>query len=130
MKYGAVRIAVRTNKLRQANIYFSLLFGGGAMYSSGEDSLFIAECIRKGLTIYTNPSVIGYVSQEESTWFKGYTDKYFIDKGVLYASLSKRLKKLLCLQYVIRHHTSFNNVKTAREAYKLMLQGVDKTRRM
>lgn len=90
MKYGAVRIAVRTQKLRQANIYYSLLFGGGAMYSSGEDSLFIAECIRKGLRVYTNPTLIGHVSQEKSTWFKGYTNKYFIDKGVLFASLSKR----------------------------------------
>ncbi|MGE7614594.1 glycosyltransferase [Paenibacillus sp. NPDC101420] len=124
LKYGAVKFAIRTEKLKQANIYFSLLFGGGAKYGSGEDSLFVADCIRKGLKVYTVPLVIGYVSQEESSWFKGYNDKYFIDKGVLYSFISKKWANILCLQFVIRHHTMFSKEKTILEAYKLMLKGI------
>ena len=33
--------AVRRERLQAANITFSLLFGGGAKYSNGEDSLFL-----------------------------------------------------------------------------------------
>lgn len=123
LKYGAVSMAVRTESVRKANVHFSLLFGGGAKYSAGEDSLFIAECIRKGLKVYTNKEIIGYVSQEQSTWFEGYTDKYFMDKGVFYYCLSKRLSKLLCLQFVIRHRKLFKKNKSLRTAYELMIKG-------
>jgi glycosyltransferase involved in cell wall biosynthesis len=123
LKYGAVRIAVKTEKIKQANIYFSLLFGGGAKYSAGEDSLFIAECVRKRLKVYTNTSVIGYVTQEDSSWFEGYTDKYFIDKGIFYASLSKKWAKILCLQFAIRHYKIFIKDISVLKACKLMIKG-------
>lgn len=125
LKYGAVRIAMKTGKIRHANIFVSLIFGGGAQYSSGEDSLFIFEAIKKGLKIYAEPAVIGYVSQETSSWFMGYTDKYFIDKGALYACISRRWAKLLCLQFAIRHGNMFKKDKTWMKAYQLMIRGVN-----
>lgn len=126
LKYGAVRMAIRTESIKRKNIYFSLLFGGGARYSAGEDSLFIFECIKRGLKVYGVPVKIGTVSQEDSTWFEGYTDKYFIDKGAFYASLSKRWANLFCLQFVIRHRKMFEKDKNWREALKLMLDGSGK----
>lgn len=124
LKYGTVRIAVKTEKLKQANIYFSLLFGGGAKYSCGEDSLFLFECINKGLEVYTYPQIIGYVSHEESSWFYGYNDKYFIDKGILHYCLTNRWAKLLSLQFVIRHRKMFKDEKNWIEAYRLMISGI------
>lgn len=123
-RYGASKIAIRTEKLKYARIYFSLLFGGGAKYSCGEDSLFIIDCIRKGLKVYANPSIIGYVKQENSSWFSGYNDKYFIDQGIFFACVSKCWAKVLCLQFVIRHYKMFSKDKSIREAYKLMIKGV------
>src|SRR5699024_10791341 len=37
MKHGGPKIAFRREKLLEKNISFSLLFGGGAKYGSGED---------------------------------------------------------------------------------------------
>ena len=62
------------------------------MYSSGEDSLFIRDAFRKGLKMYSCPTVIAKVKQEESSWFKGYTQKYFVDKGILIANAFPFLK--------------------------------------
>lgn len=124
LKYGAVRIAIRTERIKEANVYFSLMFGGGAKYSAGEDSLFIAECIKKGLRIYTNPKIIGYVSQEDSSWFEGYTDKYFIDKGILFYFLYKKLAYLLCIQFAIRRRKLFNDEKSFIDACRLMFKGI------
>lgn len=124
LRFGAVNIAVKTKVLRKKNIYFSLLFGGGADYSAGEDSMFIADSLKKGLKIYANPTVIGYVAQEDSYWFKGYIDKYFIDKGAFYGLLSSRWSRLLSLQFVLRHRNMFKQDKTMLEAYRLMLQGI------
>lgn len=128
LRYGAVRIAIKTQKVKEANIYFSLMFGGGAKYSCGEDSLFLAQCISKGLKVYTSPEIIGCVSQEDSTWFKGYTDKFFIDKGVFFYNFSKKFSYLLCLQFVIRHYKLFKKEKSIIEAYKLMCIGIKESK--
>lgn len=86
MRYGAARIAIKRSALEKNCLSFSTLYGGGAKYSSGEDTLFIREALRKGLKIYYCPVVIAKVKQETSTWFNGYTDKFFIDRGVLIAN--------------------------------------------
>jgi glycosyltransferase involved in cell wall biosynthesis len=127
LKYGAVRIAFKTTKIKEANIYFSLLFGGGAIYGSGEDSLFLYECIKKKLKVYACPTVIGYVSQEDSSWFSGYTDKYFIDKGVLFSHLFDKYSTLMCLQFAVRHREMFASKKNWREVFMLMKKGSKKT---
>lgn len=125
MKYGTFCMAIRKQKIYEANVTFSLLFGGGAKYSAGEDSLFIAECIRKKIGVYTSPHTIGTVSHEESTWFKGYNEKYFIDKGAFFSSLSKKLRKLLCLQFLIRHKEVISKEIGMTKAYKLMKLGFE-----
>lgn len=124
LRYGTFRIAVRTSSIRKANINFSLLFGGGAKYGSGEDSLFIMECIKKGLCVYAYPDKIGNVTHSESTWFNGYTEKFFIDKGALFASISKIWAELLCLQFVLRRREMFKQEVKGIEAFKLMMKGI------
>lgn len=83
-RYGAVSFAIRTDALKKSGVRFSTLFGGGAKYSNGEDSLFIKELMDKGIQVYTSPEVIGRETESESTWFSGYHDKFFFDRGVLY----------------------------------------------
>lgn len=83
LKFGAFRIAVRKDAIRKANVFYSLLFGGGAKYQSGEDNLFIIQCLKKGIKGLASNVIIGTVQQEESTWFRGFDEKYFFDKGVL-----------------------------------------------
>lgn len=124
MRYGAVKIAARTESIKKKNIYFSLLFGGGAKYSCGEDSLFIIDCVKSGLNVYKDTSEIGIVKQEDSTWFRGYTDKFFMDKGAFFAAVSKRWAYFLCLQFVLRKHKLFEGEKNVSEAFKLMIKGV------
>ena len=124
LRYGTFTIAIRNESIKIKNISFHLLFGGGARYGSGEDAIFIFECVKKGLKIYADPTIIGYVSHEDSSWFDGYKDKYFFDKGVLYAYLSNRWAKLLCLQFVLRHRRMFSNDKSWIEAFQLMSKGI------
>ena len=125
LRYGTSRIAIRLDKIRNANINFSLLFGGGAKYSHGEDTLFLRECIKKGLKIYKIPVMIGTIGHETSTWFKGYNEKYLKDRGALYRFFSPRLKYLFCIQYAIRHKEFSENFNKI-EGLKLLLEGVSK----
>lgn len=110
LNYGAVRIAVRRNSLLAKNIKFSHCFGGGTLYSAGEDSMFIWEMLDKKMKIYTYPVSIGEVNQTTSTWFKGYNNKYFYDKGALYCALTNKIvAPLFCFQDLLRHTRNYKN---------------------
>ena len=81
LRFGACALAIRRSAAIKANITFNQLFGGGCIYGSGEDSLFIIECLKKGLRVYTHPYVLGACAKDSSIWFSGYNEKYFFDKG-------------------------------------------------
>ena len=123
LKYGAVRIAFRREKILKENISFSLLFGGGALYGSGEDSIFITDCLKKGLKIYTSSQKIADVYNYDSTWFTGYNNKFFFDKGALFAAISSKFSYLLSIQFVIRHYSKYKNEMKLTDALRYIIQG-------
>ena len=125
MNYGAVRLAVRLDSINKNNIRFNTNFGGGTMYSSGEDSLFIADMLKNKMKIYVCPSTIAVVDQTDSSWFRGYNDKYFYDKGALFNALCGRFAILMCLQDLIRHYWIYRNGDNRFfRILKLEMQGV------
>lgn len=99
MRYGMVRIAVRRNSLLRANIAFNQNFGGGCPFSAGEDSLFLKACFDAHLRVYGSANVICQCAKDISTWFTGYNEKYFYDKGVLLRYLFPRFPRLMALYF-------------------------------
>ena len=125
MRYGTVHLAAKLSSLRRENINFSLLFGGGAKYSAGEDTIFIMDCLKHRLKVYTCPDYIGGMIARASTWFQGYNDKYLFDKGAVYRAVSKMMARPLCLQLLIRHKEMWrSNDLSFFGAYKLMCGGI------
>lgn len=125
LNYGAARLSVRRTSVKRENILFHTCFGGGTLFSAGEDSLFITDMLRHGLKIYTYPVCIASVDQTTSTWFAGYNEKYFYDKGVFFKALSKTFAPLLCLQDLLRHnYFKDNNNMGFRDAYRQMRAGM------
>ncbi len=123
--YGAARLSVRANSLKRENIAFHTCFGGGTRYAAGEDSLFIADMLKHKMKIYTHPTYIAHVDQSESTWFHGFDEKYLHDKGALYAAITRRWAKLLCLQDLVRHPQMYQqNNFSFLQAYKMMRKGI------
>lgn len=124
LNYGAVRLAVRKRAIKKYNIYFSEMFGGGALYGSGEDTLFIRNCLKNGLKLYTYPLKIADVYQNESTWFTGYNEKYFYDKGALLYMCFRHMYLIVIFAYALK------SCKTCKLSFihilKLMLLGTKK----
>ncbi len=102
LKFGAFRIAVRRETLLRKNVFFSLLFGGGAKYQAGEDNLFITQCLQKGMLGYSSEKHIGTVKQEESTWFCGYGEKYYLDRGALFKAMYGGWARTVLLLFEMR----------------------------
>ena len=121
LRYGAARIAVKLQSIREKGIYFNPCFGGGTEHAAGEDVLFLSSCLYKGLKIFAYPEFIAELTEErESTWFNGYNEKFMADKGILYKTMSRRWWKLLCFQDAIRHNKLYGMSKI--QAYKSMLK--------
>lgn len=127
MRFGAARIAVNRKNILLNGISFNTCFGGGTEHSNGEDTLFLSSCLKQKLNIYAVSKTIAYLSEtRKSTWFKGYSDKYLNDKGILYYIMSKKFYKLLCLQDAIRHRKTYNKSLKIKEIYKIMTENISK----
>ena len=102
-RYGAVTFGIRRDVLQSRNIGFSLLFGGGAKYLAGEDSLFLKDLMDSGVKVYASPVCVGREVVGESTWFKGYDERFFHDRGVLYSCLYGKLAFAWSLRFLLAH---------------------------
>ena len=123
-RYPTYSVAARLSALRKSNVSFSLLFGGGARYSNGEDSLFLHDCLKKRLHLYTSAEELGEEEYRESTWFKGYNEKFFVDRGVLYPFLYGKLAKVFALRFLLAHRQEMCRQIPLPEAYRLMKKGI------
>lgn len=104
MPWGVVRVAFRLDSVRKANVWFTTLFGGGALFPSGEDSMWLKDARRKGLVFYVSKETVGRVSFEESTWFTGYDEKMFFGKGAYCKAMYPHTAVLWSLYYGWRYH--------------------------
>lgn len=129
-RYPAYAAAARLDRIRKANVRFSLLFGGGAEYSCGEDSLFFMDCLKAGLKIKAFPDVIGQELARESTWFHGYNDKFFIDRGVLFYFLYGWLAPLWGIRFVMAKKKLYGSSVSPRDAYALIRRGINEGKRI
>lgn len=125
MNYGAARIAFKRKSVTYNGITFNLNFGGGTLHSSGEDTLFLSECLKKGLKIIAVPQAIANLKDErESTWFKGYNEKYFFDKGVVLALAHPFLCKPFALYLTLRHNEYSESGFSKSKIYKEIIKGI------
>lgn len=124
-RYGAARVAFRREAVILNGISFNLLFGGGAKFSAGEDTLFLKDCLNAKLKFYGFPYALAYMNEEDrdSSWFEGYNDKYFFDKGILYYCLDRKKCKLLCLYHCFKFRNKYREYGW-KNAYKMMKKGI------
>ena len=127
-RYGTIFISARREKVHFKNISFHLQFGGGALYSCGEDTLFLQDCKKSGLRIYITKETIGSFARGESTWFSGYTDKFFYDKGIVYYLIDRDLASLFSLYHCLKHRTLYKEYGW-KKAFEQMRKGIRKCRR-
>lgn len=123
-RYPAYSMAFRREKLQSTGVKFSLLFGGGAPYSNGEDSLFIRQLIKAGMRIYKSPVCIGEEIPRPSTWFTGYHEKFFFDRGVLYHFLYGAAAPIWGFRFVFAKRKEMCRQIAWAKAYKLLLSGI------
>lgn len=102
MRFGTYTMAIRREALIRGNITFHQSFGGGCPFSAGEDTLFLKACFDAKLRVYSHSYVLGTCCKDTSSWFVGYNEKYFYDKGVLVRQLFPKTAWIMGLYFGAR----------------------------
>ena len=125
LSFGTYQIAVRRKSALRVNVHFTHLFGGGCPYSCGEDSLFLIDCFRKGLKVYTYDYLLGTNRKDTSSWYSGMNEKFFYDKGVFLSVAFPKMKYLLTVYYAIRLKSEKDCDLGFIRKIGIMKQGID-----
>lgn len=95
---GVCGLAMRRSVIQKYSLSFDERFGSGSPNYCGEDTIFLQNIINKRIKVYRSPIVVACIDQTNSTWFEGYTEKYFITCGKVFAVCYPHLCKLLAIR--------------------------------
>lgn len=130
-KYGAVRVAFRRMSVVKNAVFFNQLFGGGCMFTAGEDTMFIRECLRKKLKVIAVPECILRLTElRPSTWFEGYNQKFFEDFGSSYHCHYGRLAPAVTFLQLLRQRKKWLRQYPLRQAWADALTGIARFRQL
>lgn len=127
-RYPAYSISIRRDALEKSKVLFPLEFGGGSKYINGEDSIFLHDLLASKIKIYRSTECLGEETERESTWFKGYNEKFFISRGALYVRLYGHFDLIMAYVFLLRHKYMTDEMGFSK-AIKLMKQGMKEMRR-
>jgi glycosyltransferase involved in cell wall biosynthesis len=103
----------RSDFLRENNIRFDEKVGPGSLIISGEDVIFNHLVSRSSRFIYQAKSCIALVNQTNSTWFKGYDERYFMATGYVYSSIFGINARLFFALHRLKHKSEYRGISRA-----------------
>ena len=123
LKVQSVQMTFKRKSIIENNIKFDENFGAGSNYYMGEENIFIYDCLKKGLKIYSVPIKIAQLHDGESTWFKGFDEKYLEVKGAMFYRMTKVFSEIFILQFAIRRSKLFKPNFSVFSMIKIMHRG-------
>lgn len=125
MKVSSWQISFRKESLLKAGIRFDELLGAGTGNGAEEELKFLTDCEKAGLKIFYVPSVIASVGQTESTWFEGFTEQFFINRGATTRYiLGAPLAFVYAIYYVVKKKSMYEAYITMPNAFKAIMKGM------
>lgn len=125
MKVASWQISFRRERLLSAGVHFDELLGAGTGNGAEEELKFLLDCERAGLMIYYVPVSIASVAQNTSTWFDGFTETFFENRGATTRYiLGAGLASLYGLYYVIRKRSMYKKDISSINALRATFRGI------
>ena len=125
LRISSVQIAFNREKILEKKILFDERFGSGTPLGSGEENIFLYECLKKGIKIYYVPQCIGSVAQVSSQWFKGFDEQFFENRGIIIRRLMGPVMGFAyCVYFVITKRKLYGNTTPPTTAWKKILCGL------
>lgn len=125
MKVSSWQISFRRQRLLDSKVRFDELLGAGTGNGAEEELKFLLDCQRAGLRIYYVPEEIAAVEQTRSTWFNGFTEAFFENRGATTRYiLGAPMALVYGVYYVLRKKKLYQENLTVRQAFKALLRGI------
>lgn len=125
LKVGSCQIAIKRESIINNNIKFDENFGSGTEMGSGEENIFLYDCLKKRLRIYYEPILIGSVKQNSSHWFFGFTEEYFYKRGrIIKRLLGKYLGFIYAIYFIISKRQRYKDTVTTGKAFAAIMKGL------
>lgn len=125
MHVSSWQISFRRQSLLDAGIRFDELLGAGTGNGAEEELKFLTDCEKAGLKIYYVPEKIASVAQAESTWFAGFDETFFYNRGATTRYiLGYPLAAAYALYYVARKKNMYREDISPANALKALFRGI------
>ena len=125
MKVSSWQISFRRQPLMNAGVRFDPLLGAGTGNGGEEELKFLTDCEKAGLQIYYVPMEIASVAQEESTWFHGFTETFFENRGATTRYiLGAGVASFYALYYIVRKRNLYGQSISPARALRATFRGI------
>lgn len=125
MKVSSWQISFRRERLLRSGVFFDEHLGAGTGNGGEEELKFLLDCQRAGLNIYYVPVEIASVAQTESTWFHGFDEKFFENRGATTRYiLGPALAGAYGIYYVLRKRGMYAGDIAPQDALKATFRGI------
>lgn len=125
MKVSSWQISFRRESLLKTGVRFDELMGAGSGNGAEEELKFLTDCEKAGLKIYYVPEAIATVAQTESTWFSGFNQKFFENRGATTRYiLGWPLALVYGVYYIVRKKPMYRDQISPGQAWKALWRGI------
>ena len=125
MKVASWQISFRRERLLNSGVRFDELLGAGTGNGAEEELKFLLDCEKAGLKIYYVPTEIASVGQTQSTWFSGFTEAFFENRGATTRYiLGPAVAALYAVYYVVRKQHQYRGQITPGKALRATFWGI------
>ena len=125
MQVSSWQISFKRDSLMTSGVRFDELLGAGTGNGAEEELKFLTDCEKAGLKIYYCPVEIASVGQTQSTWFEGFTEQFFINRGATTRYiLGLPLASLYAFYYILRKHNEYSSQISPFNALTAIFKGM------
>ena len=125
LKIKSWQIAFRRTSILARGVCFDPLMGAGSGNGAQEENKFLTDCLKAGLKIYYVPYEIASVAQTESTWFHGFTEQFFYDRGgTTRYFMGTFLSVLYAVYYLTAKYPEYKNDISFIKASRALIRGL------
>jgi len=121
LKVSSIEIAFRRDSIIKNNIKFDERFGLGSKYITGEENIFLMDCLDKGLKIKYIPSPIVIHPYENSG--RIFSESLIFSKGAVFARLFKFNFIVLNFLFALKKYKEYKNCHNFINFIRLIYKG-------
>lgn len=121
---SSVQMVVKKESIIKYNVKFDENFGAGSPNGSGEENIFMFDCLKKNMKIYYVPIVIGTLLPSESTWFNGFDKEYFVKRGRIFRRMFGFYGYIHSLYFAISKYRRYKNRLSLVQAIISLYRGM------